>query len=79
MSKINAQKITTDSETGTMKIVLYGANLTYSPATDARVVGAEDGKLLCQDEEAAEELAGEMRAWGVQGARGLGCAVVFWS
>lgn len=75
-STLNAATITTSENTLVAKV--YGATLTYSPATDERIVGATDGKLQCRDEAAAYELAGEMRAAGIPGARDLGCAVVFW-
>ncbi len=72
------QTIRTDAEASTLFIEVDGLALTFSPATDGRVVGAEDGKLLCRFESEAEELAGEMRAWGVRDARAFGSAVVFW-
>lgn len=72
-------KTQTNAETETLTIRQDELVLTYSPATDARVVGASDGKLQCRDEQAAEELASEMRAWGVKGANASGCAVVFWA
>ncbi len=75
-NRINAATIATSNNALVAKV--YGATLTYSPETDARIVGAIDGKLQCRDEEAAYELAGEMRAAGIPGARDLGCAVVFW-
>ena len=75
---MNATRITTDSETNTMTIEVYGATLTNSPERDARVVGVEDEKVLCRYEEDAEGLASEMRAWGVRDARAFGSAVVFW-
>ncbi len=69
---------TNGDETLTINVASTGWTLTYSATTDRRVVGADDGKLLCRSIEAACELASEMRAYGVTEARQLGYAVVFW-
>jgi hypothetical protein len=71
--------INTAEETLIILVASTGWTLTYSVATDRRVTGAEDGKLLCRSAKAAGELAGEMRAFGVAEARDLGHAVVFWA
>jgi len=55
-----------------------GIHLEYSPETEPRCVEVIDGKIFTTTQEAAEELASEMRAWGVKPARPLGFAVVFW-
>lgn len=58
---------------------LPGLRLEYSTETDPRILDVEDGKLFFQDDATAAEFAREMRAWGVNEARSLGCCVVFWS
>lgn len=63
---------------GILTIKVDTLTLEFSRETDKRVFGAEDGKLWANTEGYAEELAGEIRAWGVSEARALGCAVVFW-
>lgn len=75
---MNAYTIKTDAEKNLMEIAVYGAELSYSPATDARVLEVIDGKINCCDEEAAEGLAREIRAWGCPDAQALGCSVVFY-
>jgi hypothetical protein len=56
-----------------------GIRLEYAASTDARIESVEDGKIVTVDDDAADALASEIRAWGVSNARGLGSAVVFWA
>jgi hypothetical protein len=55
-----------------------GTHLEYSEKTEPRAVEVSDGKIFTTTEEAAFELASELRAWGVSEARAFGFAVVFW-
>jgi len=68
--------ITTSEDT--LTITGQHLRLVYSSKTDERVECAIDGKVWARDAVAAEELAREMRAWGVSIARAYGNAVVFW-
>lgn len=72
-------QITTDSEASTLTALVDDLELTFSPTTDDRVIGVEDGKVLVRSNTTALELASEMRAWGIREARAFGSAVVFWS
>ena len=71
--------IRTNADTNTLTLRVDGRRLKYSPDSDARVVECVDGKMFTATEQAAVELAGEIRAWGVTEARALGYAVVFWA
>lgn len=76
---MHSTQITTDSETETLTALVGDLELAFSPTTDARICGVEDGKVLCRFEDEALGLASEMRAWGIREARAFGSAVVFWS
>lgn len=56
-----------------------GNSLVYRPDFEPRMVEAIDDKIFTVSEQAADEMASELHAWGVPEARSLGCAVVFWS
>lgn len=75
----NIHTVTDSNENRTLVIdCANGTHLEYSEKTESRCVEVIDGKIFTTTEEAAEELASEMRAWGVSEARALGYAVVFW-
>jgi hypothetical protein len=67
------------SQITTLRLESNGSRLEYSASTDARVLDVQDGKIWCRTTVDADELASEIRAWGVKEARSLGYAVVFWS
>lgn len=67
----------TTTTNNTLTATANGLTLTYSPATDSRILAAENGRLYTWSARGARELAGELRSWGIANAEAVGKAVVF--
>lgn len=69
--------MTTQTSNNTLTATANGLTLTYSPATDSRVMAAENGRLYTWSAKGARDLASELRSWGIANAEAVGKAVVF--